>query len=126
MGENENNGTWNVFVREFARAIPWGIVILIVLFISIGFFGQTLRSSVEFAQKNAVITTTGLMANPVIAETVKRNIKEGIEYTLKVTKRETRNLLNDPQLKQDVKEALEFAGKQLKDRKPDIPQKVAD
>lgn len=69
-----------------------------------------------------VITATNLITNPEVAELVKRNIKEGIEYTLGVTKREVKSILKDPQLKQDVKEALEYAGKHLKlrDRNPDI------
>ena len=120
MGDNNKMGS--IFLKELVRAIPWGIVILIVLFISIGFWGQTLKNSIKFAQGGAIITATCLMANPEVAELVKRNIKEGIEYSLGVTKREVKNLLKDPQLKQDVKEALEYAGKQLKlsDRNPDI------
>lgn len=33
----DNNKIGSVFLKELVRAIPWGIVILIVLFISIGF-----------------------------------------------------------------------------------------
>ena len=120
MGDNNKMGS--IFLKELVRAIPWGIVILIVLFISIGFLGRTLKNSIEFAQGGAVITATGLIANPEITELIKQNIKEGIEYSLAVTKREVKSILKDPQLKQDVKEALEYAGKQLKlrDRNPDI------
>lgn len=109
MEENRDNGTKSVFIREFARAVPWGIVVIITALICFSFIGYGGKKMIDYAQRNAANTIRQIVTDPVLVEGIKRNIKEGIEYT----KNEVMSVLMDPELKQDVKEALEYTGKNI-------------
>lgn len=106
MEESRDNGIKNVFIREFARAIPWGIVIIITALICFSFIGYGGKKLIDHAQRNAANIVRQIVTDKVLVEGIKRNIKEGIEYT----KKEVKSVLMDPELKQDVKEALEYTG----------------
>ncbi len=110
MEENRDNGTKGVFVREFARAVPWGIVVIITVLICFSFISYGGKKMIDYAQRNAANTIRQIVTDPVLVEGIKVNIKEGVEYTLTRAKTEIRNVLTDPELKQDVKEALEYTG----------------
>ena len=44
---------------------------------------------------------------------VKKNIKESIEFVAKTARNEIAVLLNNSQVKQDIKEAVEYTGEKL-------------
>jgi len=114
MEGNRDNGTKSVFVREFARAVPWGIVVIITFLICFGVTIYGGKNMINYAQRNAANTIRQIVADPILVEGIKRNIKEGIEYTLTRTKNEVKSVLTDPELKQDAKEALEYTGKNIR------------
>ena len=115
MEENRDNGTKSVFIREFARAVPWGIVVIITVLICFSFIGYSGKKMIDYAQGNAANTIRQIVTDPVLVEGIKRNIREGVEYTLTRTKAGVRDILADPELKQDVKEALEYTGKNIRE-----------
>jgi hypothetical protein len=45
---------------------------------------------------------------------VKKNVKEGLEFVAKTARKEVKGFLNDPQVKQDIKEALEYSGEKFR------------
>ena len=108
----KENGLGALFLRQLVMAIPWGIIFLIVLFISAAAMKQQIKESIQYGARTAVYETIGLgfqMIGPV-----KQNIKEGVEFVAKTAKREIKDLLSDPQIKQDLKEALEYGGEKLR------------
>jgi len=101
-----------LFLRQLVMAIPWGIIFLLVLFISAAAMKQQIKESIQYGMRTAVYETAGLayqMVGPV-----KQNIKEGVEFVAKTAKKELKDLLSDSQIKQDLKEALEYGGEKLK------------
>ncbi len=114
MEENRDNGTKGVFVREFARAVPWGIVVIITVLICFGFISYGGKKMIDYAQGNAANTIRQVVTDPILVEGIKRNIREGIEYTLTRTRNEVMSVLTDPELKQDAKEALEYTGEKIR------------
>ena len=110
----KENGLSNVFLRHFVMAIPWGIVFLIIFFIASANIKQQVKESIDYSIKTGIYEVVKLAFdhNSVIA--VKKNVKEGIEFVAKTEMEEIKKLLNDPLLKQNVKEALEYSGKHLR------------
>ena len=108
----KEDGLGALFLRQLVMAIPWGIIFLVVLFIATAAMKQQIKKSIQYGTRTAVYETFGLgfqMAGPV-----KRNLKEGIEFVAKTAKNEMKDLLSDPQIKQDLKEAMEYGGEKLK------------
>jgi len=108
----KENGLGALFLRQLVMAIPWGIIFLVVLFIAAAAMKQQVRESIQYGTRTAVYETFGLgfqMVGPV-----KQNIKEGIEFVAKTAKDEIKDLLSDPQVKQDLKETMGYGGEKLK------------
>lgn len=102
----------NIFLRHLIIAIPWGIVLLAVFFIAAAAMKQEIKEGIQYGVRTAVHETVGLSYLMVVP--VKQNIKEGIEFVAKTARSEIKHLLNDPQVKQDIKEALEYSGEKFK------------
>ena len=105
-------GLGTLFLRQLVIAIPWGIIFLLVLFIASAALKQQIKESIQYGARTAIYETIGLgfqMVGPV-----KQNLKEGIEFVAKTAKNEIKDLLSDPKIKQDLKEALEYGGEKLK------------
>jgi len=108
----KEDGLGTLFLRQLVMAIPWGIIFLLVIFIAAAAMKQQIKESIQYGVRTAVHETVGFsyqMIGPV-----KQNIKEGIEFVAKTAGNELKDLLNDPELKQDLKEALEYGGEKLK------------
>ena len=108
----KEDGLGSLFLRQLVMAIPWGIIFLLVLFIAAAAMKQQIKESIQYGARTAVYETAGLsyqMIGPV-----KQNIKKGVEFVAKTARNEIKTLLNDPQIKQDLKEALEYGGEKLK------------
>ena len=102
----------NLFVRHLIMAIPWGLVMLAVFFIAAAAMKQQIKEGIQYGVRTAVNETVGigyLMIGPV-----KKNIKEGVEFVAKTAKNEVKVLLNDPQVKQDIRETMESAAEKFK------------
>lgn len=110
----KENGLANMFLRHFVMAIAWGIVFLIVFNIAAANIKHQVKKSINYSIKSGIheVVKTAFDGRSVIA--VKKNVKEGIEFVAKTEMKEIKKLLNDPQVKQDIKEALEYSGKHLR------------
>jgi hypothetical protein len=102
----KENGLGPLFVKHLVMAIPWGIIFLIVLLIvSIG-VKQQIKESMQFAAQMAIAETSRLVLDYPVFTRVKQNTKEGIEFSAKAFSRELKVLLDDPQVKEDLKEIM--------------------
>lgn len=95
-------------------AIPWGIVFLVVFFIAMTGIRQQLKEAVEYTAARVIYGTVAAVSDYHVVTAVKKNIKEGIEFVAKTGSNEIKQILNDPQVKQDIKEALEYTGRQIR------------
>jgi len=110
----KENGLGGMFVRQLVMAIPWGIVFLVVMLIASLGLKQQIKEGIQYAVKTGIQETVNFAFQYDLVVPVKRNIKEGIEFVAKTARNEIKILLQDPQVKQDLKEALEFGGQKLR------------
>ncbi len=108
----KEDGLGTLFLRQLVTAIPWGIIFLLVVFIAAAAMKQQIKESIQYGMRTAVHETVSLSYQMIVP--VKRNLKEGIEFVAKTAKNEIKGLLSDPQIKQDLKEAMEYGGEKLK------------
>ncbi|MDY6972823.1 MAG: hypothetical protein SV775_10890 [Thermodesulfobacteriota bacterium] len=71
---------------------------------------QEIKEGIQYGARCAVFEAASLTFNPEVVTSAKQNLKEGIEFVAKTGKEGMKDLINDPQIKQDLKEALEFSG----------------
>ena len=107
----KESGFGTLFVRNLVMAIPWGIMLLVVFFIAEISLKQQVREGIEYGVVRAAKETTRLVFDYNVVTKVKKNTKEGVEFIAKTGRNEIKNILNDPQVKRDLKEVLEYNGK---------------
>ena len=110
----KEDGLGRVFLRHLVISIPWAITILVVVFVVGVGVRQQVKEGIQYAIRTGVYETAYFVTKYDTIVPVKRNVKEGIEFAADTVRREVKSLLNDPEFKQELKEALEFAGKKLK------------
>lgn len=110
----KENGLANMFLRHFVMAIPWGLVFLIIFFIASANIKQQIKEGIEYSIKSGIHEVVNVAFDNRSVIAVKKNVKEGIEFVAKTEMNEIKKLINDPQVKQDIKEALEYSGKHLR------------
>ena len=92
-------------------AIPWGIILLVVFFITAVGIKQQVKEAMQYGIRTAIYTTGNFAFDYNTIVPVKQNIKEGVEFVAKTTKNELKKFLNDPQVKKDLKELIEYSCK---------------
>ncbi len=111
----KENGLGGIFIRHLVMAVPWGIILLVVFFILAMGIKQQIKEGVEYAIKTTIHETASVAQSFNVVVPVKQNIKEGFEFAAKTVKKEIKDFLNDPQVKQDIKEALEYSSEKFRD-----------
>ncbi|HEU18848.1 MAG TPA: hypothetical protein ENO00_05605 [Deltaproteobacteria bacterium] len=118
MTSGKNDSVSTVFMREVARATPWGLMIIIVVLICLGFVNYTGKKLITYAHSNAAQTIRQVMTDPDIAREVEKNVTQCIDYTFGSAAAEFRKTLQDPELKQNLKDAVAYtfskAGSEVK------------
>jgi len=109
----KENGLGNTFLRHLAMAAPWGIILLIVFFIAAIGVKQQMKEGIQYVIKTSIYEAANLASGYNVVVPVKKNIKEGIEFLAKTARNEIKSFLKDPELKQDMKEALEYSGEKF-------------
>jgi len=72
---------------------------------------QQLKESMQFAAKMAISETSSRVLSFPVFTRIKQNTKESIEFTAKTLRQELKGLLNDAQVKENLKEILESGPK---------------
>ncbi len=107
----KEDGLGTIFVRHLVMAIPWGIILLVVFFITAVGIKQQVKEAMQYGIRTAIYTTGNFAFDYHTIVPVKQNIKEGVEFVAKTTKNELKKFLNDPQVKKDLKELIEYSRK---------------
>lgn len=107
----KENSLGQLFVRNLVMAIPWGIIFLVLFLIASLGIKQQIKESMQFAARMAISETRNLVLSYPVFTRIKQNTKESIEFTAKTLRQELKGLLNDPQVKEDLKEILESSSK---------------
>ncbi|MDF1590719.1 MAG: hypothetical protein P1P89_04315 [Desulfobacterales bacterium] len=110
----KENGLGVLFVRHLVMAIPWGVIFLVVMLITSIGIKQQIKEGVQYAIRTGIQESASFAYNYQMVVPVKKNIKEGIEFVAKTAGHEIRAFLQDPQVKQDIKEAMEYGGKKMR------------
>ena len=107
----KENSLGQLFVRNLVMAIPWGIIFLIVFLIASIGIKQQIKESIQFATRMGIYETSSLALSYPVFTRLKQNVKEGAEFAAKTVRQELKVLLNDPQVKENLKEILESSSK---------------
>ncbi|MBU4463313.1 MAG: hypothetical protein L6247_00720 [Desulfobacteraceae bacterium] len=110
----KEDGLGKIFIRHLVMAIPWGIIFLIVLIIAVAGIKQQIKDGLQYAVRTSIYETSNFVLDTHMYTRIKQNIKEGIEFAANTGRKEVQSLLNDPQVKQDIKEAFECSGEKLR------------
>ncbi len=109
----KEDGLGRIFLRHLVMSIPWAITFLAVFLIVTVGIKQQIKEGIQYAVTMTLCETSYAAFNRNITELVKQNIKEGLEFAGKTATVEIKYLLNDPQVKKDLKAALESEGKNI-------------
>jgi len=102
----KENSLGQLFVKNLVMAIPWGIIFLVVLLVvSIG-LKQQIKESMQFAMRMAITETSRVALDYPVFSRIKQNAKESMEFSAKAFSHELKSLLNDPQVRENLKEVL--------------------
>ena len=72
---------------------------------------EQVKKGMQYAVNEAMTGATDLAFDYNVVTKVKKNAKEGVEFIARTGRNEIKNILNDPQVKRDLKEVLEYDGK---------------
>ena len=110
-----------VVAREAARAAVWGLMLLIVLFAARSMLIQPYASKFNRMMGSAVLAATGVDVRnftsitpaqaALIRSAMKFNIKKGMDFGFGQWQTRVRQVVADPVLKQDFKEAIQYTAK---------------
>jgi|AMFO01.1.fsa_nt_gi hypothetical protein len=104
-----------LFVRECVRAIPWGIIVIVLIFLAITMEKQNMKEAIEYAARVSIREAKAAVLEPATFVPLKQKVKAAIEYTARVSAREAKAAVLEPAtfvpLKQNVKEAIEFTAR---------------
>jgi len=125
----KENDLGNLFVRHLVMAGSWGIMLMVVFAILAIGIKQQVKEGIEYGIKTSVNEAANFAFQYSVVVPVKQNIKEGVEFVAKAASKELREgfefaaktarkeikgLLADPEVKQDLKEALEYGGEKFR------------
>ncbi len=111
----KEDGLGTIFVRHLVMAIPWGIILLVVFFIATVGIKQQVKEVMQYGARTAIYEAANFAFDYHTIVPVKQNIKEGIEFTAKTAKNGLKELLNDPQVKKDLKEIFEYRSEKYRE-----------
>lgn len=110
----KEDGLGKLFIRHFVMAIPWGLIFLFVIIIAAAGIRQQVKEGIQYAVRTSIHEGKAVAFDYRTITAVKQNIKEGLEFVAKTGGNEIKNLLSDPQVKQDIKEAFEYSGEKFR------------
>jgi len=76
----ENETITDIMIRETARALPWGVMLLVVIAISGTWIKQEVKEAIEFTAGTAVHQAQQVLLDTPTFVRIKQNAKEAIQY----------------------------------------------
>ena len=105
----KENGLGNIFVRHLVMAVPWGIISILVFFVAIAIIKEPIKESIHYGVQTALYESVNFVQTQGTIAPVKNNIKKGIAFAARVAKCGIKKTLNDPEIKQQVKNGMRYA-----------------
>jgi len=106
--------------RETARAIPWGVMLLVVMLIGGMWVKHEIREGIEFASQTLIRDAKRAVLDPQVFIPLKKNAREAIQYTARTAMDEAKQAMlatgTFVPIKRNAKEAIEFTAKTAADQ----------
>jgi len=97
---------------EAVRALPWGIMLLVVMLLGGMWIKQEMKEGFEFASRTVVRDVQSAALDPRVFVPLKQNAKEAIQYVTHTAIQEAKDAVLAPRtfvpMKRKVKEAIEY------------------
>ena len=101
-----------IMMREAARAMPWGIMILVLILFSGMWLKQEAKEDIQFASQTMIRDVKAAALDPAVFVPLKRKVKEAIQYTAHTAIQEAKDAVLQSDtfvpLKHEVKKAIEY------------------
>ena len=98
----------SLFARELVRALPWGIVFLIVLLIFLIGVKRNFVAMADFVLQSSTQQVKSMMLDPRIVGGFKNTVKNGVNYGVMMGKDTLFRTVADPYFKDEVKKAVDY------------------
>jgi len=109
MAQQESQTSYiSLFARELIRALPWGIVFMIVLLIFMIGVKRNFMAMADYALQRSTQQVKSMMLDPRIVAGVKNSVKNGVDYGLMTGKETLFRTVADPYFKDEVKKAIDY------------------
>lgn len=97
---------------EAARALPWGVMLLVVMLLGGMWVKQEMKEGIEFASRTVVRDVQSAALDPRVFVPIKQNAKEAIQYVTHTAIQQVKDAVLAPRtfvpMKRKVKEAIEY------------------
>lgn len=97
-----------LFAKNLVMALPWGIIFLVVFSIASASIKQQIKESLKLTTKTAISEAGNFVKDSPGFTPIKLEIRKAVKFTAKTAKDELMDLLNDPELKKNLKEIFEY------------------
>ncbi len=97
-----------LFAKNLVMALPWGIIFLVVFSIASASIMQQIKESLKVTANTAISETGNFVKDSPRFTPIKHEIKKAVKFATKTAKDELMDLLNDPELKKNLKEIFEY------------------
>lgn len=83
MANNNNTtGFTKNLIDAFGRVIPWGLMLIVVICVgSTLFYAIAVKSTINKLENTMIKVRNATIGNEELLQKIRRNIREGIEYT---------------------------------------------
>lgn len=106
--------------REAIRAVPWGVMLLVVILIGGAWLKQEVKEGIEFTSRTVVRDVKVAVLDPGVFMPLKQNAKEAIEFTARAAMQEAKSAVLETDtfvpMKHKVKEAIEYTARTAADQ----------
>ncbi len=103
----------HVMKVETARALPWGVMMLVVMLLGGMWLKQEVKEGIQFASQTVIRDVRSTVFDPHVLIPLKQNAKEAIQYVTHTAIQQTKDAVLEPQtfvpMKRKVKEAIEYS-----------------
>ena len=101
----KEGGFGNLFLRHLVMSIPWAVTLLVAVFVGAFVMKQQIKEGIQFALATYGYETANLAYR--VGTPLNQNTREAIEFFAKTARKEIKDLINDPQVKENLKELIE-------------------
>lgn len=110
----------HIIKLEAARALPWGVMVLVVMLFAGMWLKQEIKEGIAFASQTVIQDVRTAVLEPRTFVPMKRKVKEAIQYAAHTAIQQAKDAVLQPQtfvpMKRKVKEAIQYTAKTAADQ----------